>query len=48
MQVARHDDGATAWSAPRLPANTVGEVRRPLTPIGSVYAGGEEWTARSG
>lgn len=24
-----------------------GEVRRPLTPIGSVYAGGEEWTARS-
>jgi membrane-bound serine protease (ClpP class) len=30
-----------------LPANTVGEVRRPLTPIGSVYAAGEEWTARS-
>ena len=30
-----------------LPANTVGEVRRPLTPVGSVYAGGEEWTARS-
>ena len=27
--------------------NTVGEVRRPLTPIGSVYAGGEEWTARA-
>ncbi|MDQ3937393.1 MAG: nodulation protein NfeD, partial [Chloroflexota bacterium] len=30
-----------------LPANSIGEVRRPLTPIGSVYAGGEEWTARS-
>jgi membrane-bound serine protease (ClpP class) len=30
-----------------LPSNTVGEVRRPLTPIGSVYAGGEEWTAKT-
>ena len=30
-----------------LPPNTMGEVRRPLTPIGSVYAGGEEWTARA-
>ena len=30
-----------------LPSDGVGEVRRPLTPIGSVYAGGEEWTARS-
>ena len=28
-----------------LPAT--GEVRRPLAPLGSVYAGGEEWTARS-
>ena len=28
-----------------LPA--VGEVRRPLAPLGSVYAGGEEWTART-
>ena len=28
-----------------LPA--VGEVRRPLAPIGSVYAGGAEWTART-
>ena len=26
---------------------TVGEVRRPLNPVGSVYAGGEEWTARA-
>jgi membrane-bound serine protease (ClpP class) len=30
-----------------LAANTLGEVRRPLAPVGSVYAGGEEWTARS-
>jgi membrane-bound serine protease (ClpP class) len=30
-----------------LPSDTVGEVRRPLTPIGSVYAGGEEWTAKT-
>jgi membrane-bound serine protease (ClpP class) len=30
-----------------LAPNTIGEVRRPLVPIGSVYAGGEEWTARS-
>ena len=26
---------------------TVGEVRSPLSPMGSVYAGGEEWTART-
>ena len=30
-----------------LAANALGEVRRPLTPVGSVYAGGEEWTARA-
>lgn len=30
-----------------LPSGTPGEVRNPLQPIGSVYAGGEEWTARS-
>jgi membrane-bound serine protease (ClpP class) len=30
-----------------LAANAIGEVRKPLTPIGSVYAGGEEWTARA-
>ncbi len=30
-----------------LPRDVVGEVRRPLTPIGSVYAAGEEWTARA-
>jgi membrane-bound serine protease (ClpP class) len=31
----------------QLPSDVLGEVRRPLTPIGSVYAAGEEWTARS-
>lgn len=30
-----------------LPADAVGEVRKPLTPIGSVYAGGQEWTAKT-
>jgi membrane-bound serine protease (ClpP class) len=30
-----------------LAPTALGEVRRPLTPIGSVYAGGEEWTART-
>ena len=30
-----------------LPAEVLGEVRRPLNPIGSVYAAGEEWTART-
>jgi membrane-bound serine protease (ClpP class) len=30
-----------------LTPNTLGQVRRPLTPIGSVYAVGEEWTARA-
>lgn len=30
-----------------LPTGTIGQVRRPLAPLGSVYAGGEEWTARS-
>ena len=30
-----------------MPINSFGEVRRPLMPIGSVYAGGEEWTART-
>lgn len=30
-----------------VPVGTLAEVRRPLTPTGSVYAGGEEWSARS-
>ena len=30
-----------------LPTGVLGQVRRPLTPVGSVYAAGEEWTARA-
>ena len=30
-----------------LAAGTIGEVRRPLEPLGSIYAGGEEWSART-
>lgn len=30
-----------------LPPDAPGEVRRPLAPIGSVYAGGQEWSART-
>ncbi len=31
----------------RLPTGTPAVVRRPLEPVGSVYAAGEEWTART-
>jgi membrane-bound ClpP family serine protease len=31
----------------RVAIGTVGEVRRPLEPIGSIYAAGEEWSART-
>ncbi len=30
-----------------LAAGTIGEVRRPLEPVGSIYASGEEWSART-
>ena len=30
-----------------LAAGTLGEVRRPLEPLGSIYASGEEWSART-
>ena len=43
----RHMQTAEGLVGAAMPSNQVGEVRRPLTPIGSVYAGGEEWTARS-
>jgi membrane-bound serine protease (ClpP class) len=39
--------GLGGGSGGTLPAGTTGEVRRPLDPIGSVYAEGEEWTAKS-
>ena len=43
----RHMRTAEGLIGAGLAAETVGEVRRPLTPVGSVYAGGEEWTART-
>jgi membrane-bound serine protease (ClpP class) len=41
-------EGATAGTiGAELAGILFAEVRRPLTPFGSVYAGGEEWTART-
>ena len=40
--------GTLAMSTgPVLPAGTLGEVRASLSPLGVVYAAGEEWTART-
>ena len=36
-----------AGSPGAVPPGSVGVVRRPLEPSGSIYAGGEEWSARS-
>jgi membrane-bound serine protease (ClpP class) len=36
-----------AGTAAAVPSGSLGVVRRPLEPVGSVYAGGEEWSARS-
>jgi membrane-bound ClpP family serine protease len=36
-----------AGSSAAVPPGTAGVVRRPLEPSGSIYAGGEEWSARS-
>jgi len=36
-----------AGSAGAVPPGSLGVVRRPLDPSGSIYAGGEEWSARS-
>ena len=38
--------GQSNLSGPLLPPGTAGEVRSPLGPTGTVYAAGEEWTAR--
>jgi len=38
--------GYGAGGSGRVPRGTHGEVRSPLTPIGVVYAAGEEWTAQ--
>ncbi len=47
IRVRRNHTTAPGLVGAQLPNNTLGEVRRPLTPMGSVYAGGEEWTART-
>jgi membrane-bound serine protease (ClpP class) len=47
MRVRRNHAVAPGLIGAGLPENAIAEVRRPLTPIGSVYAGGEEWTARA-
>ena len=39
--------GVSHISEPLVPLGTIGEVRRPLGPTGTIYAAGEEWTARS-
>ena len=39
--------GPTTVQPSSLPAGTLGEVRNPLRPIGSIYAIGEEWSART-
>ncbi len=39
--------GLVPASATGLAPGTSGEVRSPLSPVGSVYASGEEWTART-
>jgi membrane-bound serine protease (ClpP class) len=39
--------GSVADGTVGVPVGMPGSVRRPLAPIGTVYAGGEEWSARS-
>ncbi len=39
--------GLGASFGPSIPLGTTGEVRSPLSPIGSVVAAGEEWSART-
>ena len=39
--------GAGSGGAMIIAPGTIGEVRSPLVPLGSVYAAGEEWSARS-
>ena len=43
----RHAPTTAGTIGAELANVALGEVRRPLTPIGSVYAGGEEWSART-
>jgi membrane-bound serine protease (ClpP class) len=43
----RRMPGPSGIEAPVVPAGTLGEVRQRLDPVGSIYAAGEEWSARS-
>lgn len=46
-RMARVPIGLGGGTGGTLPPGVPGEVRRPLTPLGSVFLGGEEWTARA-
>jgi membrane-bound serine protease (ClpP class) len=39
--------GGIVGTAAHLPPGSIGVVRRPLEPLGSIHAAGEEWSARS-
>ena len=39
--------GSSAAGATSVPTGMLASVRRPLVPVGTVFAGGEEWSARS-
>ncbi len=47
VRARRNHATAPGLVGAQLPPHMLGEVRLPLTPMGSVYAGGEEWTART-
>jgi membrane-bound serine protease (ClpP class) len=47
VRARRHHRTEPGLIGAGLPPDSIGEVRLPLTPLGSVYAGGEEWTART-
>jgi len=36
-----------SWALAGVPSGTLGQVRRPIDPLGSVYVAGEEWSARA-
>ena len=44
---SRRMQGSPGTVGVAVAQGTVGEVRTPLAPIGTVYAGGEEWSART-
>jgi len=46
-ELARQCLAASGLPAAAVPPGSLGVVRLPIEPLGSVYAGGEEWSARS-